>query len=344
MSRRGRRTDHELLGRLASDDGDWGAFVAEYYPQVVAIAASKVKDYDEAQDITQEVMIKVVRRLRKGWEKDPDRAGFRALLNVIIEHCVASYIKRKKRQLRGGDELPADALLEKVLRRLGDGPGIQEHDQVELAGEMSLDRLLLKEALDDLSEVDRLVLTYDGKGSELAKELQKEPGTIRAQKFRAKKRLERTLWKRMVQWRTEPRPSAGSRFALDHLIWAGQLILDQRQETGSGPALLFRRPSDSKVESIRLERRTDVGRETFARLDPPLFDPEISGRHCRIEHRDGNSWWLEELGSTNKTTVNGNIRLAEKGDRVELCDGDRLEIGEQLLVFSTGELGPKETA
>lgn len=344
MSHRGRKTDHELLGQLASKDGDWGTFVAKYYHQILAIATSKVKDPDEAQDIAQDVMMKLVRHLRKGWKENPDKTGFQALLHVIISHCTASHMNRKNRQLRGGDELPTGPLLEKALQQL-ETSGTHERDPVEVAGESPQDRLVLEDALSQLSDEDRLVLTYDGKGTELAKELEKKPGAIRAQKLRARKRLKANLRRRMAQWQTEPRPVTGGRFAIQHLIWAGQLILDQRQGTGSGPSLLFRRRvSDAhQVESIRLGQRTAIGRDTFAGLDPPLFDPEISGRHCCIEHRH-DSWWLEELGSTNPTIINGKNQTFRKGDVVELGDGDRLEIGRQLLVFSNGEMAPEEEA
>ncbi|MCP3957450.1 MAG: sigma-70 family RNA polymerase sigma factor [bacterium] len=333
MSHRERKTDHALLRQLCGPDGDWETFVATYYPQVERIAAKKLRNPDEAQDVAQDVMMKLVWRLRKGWRNDPSKGGFQALLNVVIEQRVRDHWRRKERQLRYTDELPADIELEKGLQWLKGGSEPPVVD--ELAGEPSEDLRLMQGALDELTEADRLVLTYDSTGSELAKALNKKPGAVRVQKFRAMKRLREALRERMVRWQTERGPSLTGRFALEHLIWAGQLILDQRRGTGSGPALLFRRQEPERtVESIPLESCTDVSRDTFADLEPPVFDRKVSGRHCRIESL-GDSWLIEDRGSTNGTLVNDE-RLIE-GHPVELRDGDRLEIGRQLLVFSAGE-------
>ncbi len=343
MNQRVRNTDHALLGRLGGSDGDWETFVATYYSKVEKIATARVRNRDEAQDIAQDVMMKLVRRLRKGWKDEKGRAGFEALLNVIINHCVASYFSLKNRQLRGGGELPPDTQLEMRLQQFSGGSETPDGDAVELAGELPEDRRLLQQALGDLPETDRLVLTHDGKGAELAEQLNKKAGAVRAQRFRAMKRLKKALRQRMVRWQTEFRPSIADGFALEHLTWAGQMILDQHRGTGSGPALLFRRKaSERKVESIRLGSRTDIGRDTFADLDPTVFDPQVSLPHCRIESPDDGLWLIEDVGSTNGTRVNGR-RLAVE-DPVELRDGDRLEIGRQLLVFSTGESAPEEAS
>ncbi len=341
MAHRPRKTDHVLLGQLEGPDGDWETFVGTYYPQVERIAAAKLKNPDEAQDVAQDVMMKLVWRLRKGWENDPGKGGFQALLNVIISQRVASHLRRKDRQLRDGDELPTDDQLEQGLQRLQNDSEPPVVDEVELVGELPEERRLLKKALDDLTETDRLVLTYDGKGSELAKAQNKKPGAVRVQKSRAMKQLRKALRQRMVRWQTERSPSLSGRFALEHLTWAGQLILDQRQGAESGPALLFRRQAPERVvESIQLESRTDVGRETFADLEPSLFDPKVSARHCRIESLGNGSWLIEDVGSFNGTWVNDEQLAA--GVPVELRDGDRLEIGQQLLVFSAGESAPEE--
>ncbi len=330
-----RKTDPALLGQLDGRGGDWETFVATYYPQVVRIAEAKLKNPDEAQDVAQDVMMKLVWRLRKGWKDDPEKGGFQALLNVIISQRLASHWRRKDRQLREGDELPTDDQLEQGLQRLQSGaePTVVK---VELAGELPEDRRLMQGALTDLTEADRVVLTYDGGGAGLATALDKKPGALRVQKYRAMKRLREALRQRMVRWQTEHSPRLSGRFALEHLTWAGRLILDQRRGVGAGPALLFRRQApERKVESIRLEARIDVGREIFAVLEPPVFDSKVSGRHCRVESLSDGSWLIEDVGSRNGTWVNDK-RLAV-GAPVELRDGDRLEIGQQLLVFSAGE-------
>ena len=69
-----------------------------------------------------------------------------------------------------------------------------------------------------------------------------------------------------------------------------------------------------------------VGRDASAGI--PVPDPTISRQHARITHdRDG--VWLEDLGSTNGTYLNGR-RLLE---RCRLHDGDEVKIGSAVAVF-----------
>lgn len=58
-----------------------------------------------------------------------------------------------------------------------------------------------------------------------------------------------------------------------------------------------------------------------------LDDPGVSRQHCRI-WRDGDRWRLRDLGSTNKTFVNG-----APVDEVELADGDRIGVGDTVFKF-----------
>jgi diguanylate cyclase (GGDEF)-like protein len=58
-----------------------------------------------------------------------------------------------------------------------------------------------------------------------------------------------------------------------------------------------------------------------------LDDPGVSRQHCRV-WRDGTVWRLRDLGSTNKTFVNGEA-VAE----AELADGDRIGIGDTVFKF-----------
>jgi ABC-type multidrug transport system ATPase subunit len=60
----------------------------------------------------------------------------------------------------------------------------------------------------------------------------------------------------------------------------------------------------------------------------------VSWRHARLVRRDG-STWLEDLGSTNATLVNG-----RPVERHELADGDRILVGNTSLLFSGGTLHP----
>ncbi len=53
----------------------------------------------------------------------------------------------------------------------------------------------------------------------------------------------------------------------------------------------------------------------------------VSRSHCRI-WQQGQTFWVEDLGSTNRTFVND-----EAIDRRRLCDGDQLRVGKTVLKF-----------
>ena len=59
--------------------------------------------------------------------------------------------------------------------------------------------------------------------------------------------------------------------------------------------------------------------------DLVLAEPTISRAHAAIGY-DGQAFFVQDLGSTNGTTVNG-----EAGSKVCLNDGDEIEIGRLVL-------------
>jgi ABC transport system ATP-binding/permease protein len=65
-----------------------------------------------------------------------------------------------------------------------------------------------------------------------------------------------------------------------------------------------------------------------AEVDLVLNHPEVSRRHCRVL-REGDSWFIEDLGSRRGTVVNGN-RLSS---RVALQPGDQIRVGPITLAF-----------
>ena len=82
-------------------------------------------------------------------------------------------------------------------------------------------------------------------------------------------------------------------------------------------------------ERFPLRASTSIGRD--ASNDVPLSDEAASARHAVLELRDG-EWWVQDLGSTNGTLVNGTrIERAER-----LRAGDELAIGRIALRLETG--------
>src|SRR5437764_79985 len=77
------------------------------------------------------------------------------------------------------------------------------------------------------------------------------------------------------------------------------------------------------------EKQIIVGRSSD--LDMVLVEDMVSRKHARIAMQ-ADQIWIEDLGSTNGTFVNG-----EKIKRARLKEGDRVLIGTSILKVIAGE-------
>jgi len=91
------------------------------------------------------------------------------------------------------------------------------------------------------------------------------------------------------------------------LIVVSGMLLAQQMELGDKPVI--------------------VGRASECALSMP--HPSVSRQHCRI-WRDGNRYLIEDLGSTNRTYLNG-----KPITRAELRDGDQISVGNNAIKFFT---------
>jgi len=92
------------------------------------------------------------------------------------------------------------------------------------------------------------------------------------------------------------------------LIVVSGMLLGQQMELGDVPVI--------------------VGRASECALAMP--HPSVSRQHCRI-WRDGDRYLIEDLGSTNRTYLNG-----KPVTRAELRDGDQISVGNNAIKFFTG--------
>jgi FHA domain-containing protein len=93
-----------------------------------------------------------------------------------------------------------------------------------------------------------------------------------------------------------------------------------------GTLVVERSPSRQPRVGERLPLRASnaIGRD--AGNDIPLPDEAASARHAKLDVEDG-EWWIEDLGSTNGTLVNG-VRITK---REKLRAGDEIAIGRVAL-------------
>ncbi len=98
----------------------------------------------------------------------------------------------------------------------------------------------------------------------------------------------------------------------------GEAIIVVLHPAGANPG---RRHTLSRAEHF-VGRRTD--------LDLHIDVDSVSRRHARL-FRQGEDWWVEDLGSTNGTFVND-----EPIERRQLQDGDIVRFGEAVVKFLAG--------
>jgi Nif-specific regulatory protein len=83
-----------------------------------------------------------------------------------------------------------------------------------------------------------------------------------------------------------------------------------------------------------------VGRESAGEI--ALNDSSVSRRHCVIERRRDNRFFVRDLQSLNGTAVNG-VELGEDEERL-LRDGDKIRVGDYVLVFSEKDSAARDSS
>jgi RNA polymerase sigma-70 factor (ECF subfamily) len=108
----GRSTRVSILMALRNDPGDqsaWSAFVDRYGPQIHAWCLRRKLQEADAQDVTQMVLVKLVRHL-PNFTYDPSRS-FRGWLRTLTAHTWSDFIGDQVRGVRGS----ADAVVAEML-------------------------------------------------------------------------------------------------------------------------------------------------------------------------------------------------------------------------------------
>ena len=115
----GRSTRVSLLMALRSDPGDqstWSAFVDRYGPQIHAWCLRWKLQEADAQDVTQMVLVKLVRHL-PGFAYDPARS-FRGWLRTLTAHSWSDFLGDQARGVRGSADASVAELLHTVEARV----------------------------------------------------------------------------------------------------------------------------------------------------------------------------------------------------------------------------------
>ena len=175
--------DVDLIHRIL--DGDEGAFTAlveKYQKWVHTLVWRKVGDFHIAEEITQDVFLKVYKKLAT--LKHPDR--FPGWLYVIAtRHCLA-WLRKKRLSTKSLDAM-SKAELEDICYT-------QYQTAHSEASEVEHQREIIKRLLQRLPESERTVVSLyylaEMTGEEISSFLGVSPSTIRSRLRRARKRLE----------------------------------------------------------------------------------------------------------------------------------------------------------
>ncbi|HUL80009.1 MAG TPA: sigma-70 family RNA polymerase sigma factor [Vicinamibacteria bacterium] len=96
-------TDAELLPRCrVGDEAAWRELVGRHTRKVFGLAYRFTGRVDEAEDLTQEVFVKVYQTLGRYRESDGPFGGW--LMTVARNHAIDQYRRRKQERLRRADD------------------------------------------------------------------------------------------------------------------------------------------------------------------------------------------------------------------------------------------------
>lgn len=174
-----RYSDKQLVAQaMRGDNVCFGVLVERYWAMAVALAASRIEDHSEAEDVAQDSFIRAYCYLHK--LRRPGRFGG-WLSKIIAQECTNRIRKRRRVKLACAGEL---SRLEAVAMTAN--PGLT-----------ALQKQFIRKAVAQLTEKYRTIIVMRFIGGlnarEIADQLGKRPGTVRVWLHRAYKILRESL-------------------------------------------------------------------------------------------------------------------------------------------------------
>lgn len=162
----------------AGDERAWRGLVAEYGPRVFALARSRLRDPDAAEEVTQSVFATIAIKLREG--RYTEHGKFEPWLFRIAMNRVRDTVRRTKRE-----------------RPDGAGPRAEDQRRQPAPPEPPASVTALRDALELLPRADRdiIELRYHADLSfrQIADLLDEPLGTLLARHHRALRKIQRIL-------------------------------------------------------------------------------------------------------------------------------------------------------
>lgn len=177
-------SDADLVTRcLEGDVTAWETLVAAYWKRVFTLAYKFAARFDEAEDLTQEIFVKLFRALAT-YDR---RASFETWLTRVSRNlCIDHYRRRRREAQKFADEIDLDAIqLDELVSR--PDASLEKRDRIAMV-RAALVRLpsTYREpvALRDIHE-----LSYE----QIARRLQLPEGTVKSRINRGRRELARHL-------------------------------------------------------------------------------------------------------------------------------------------------------
>jgi RNA polymerase sigma-70 factor (ECF subfamily) len=175
--------DSELLERCRrGDEAAWYELVARHTRKVFSLAYRFTGRVDEAEDLTQEVFVKVYESLHR---YEPTQGSFGTWLNAVARnHAIDHYRRRREERLRASDPV----VLESMPSAADDQQrGVERSERAELV------RRGLKALPPDLREAVVLCDLHELAYEEIAKILDVPLGTAKSRINRGRLELAKRL-------------------------------------------------------------------------------------------------------------------------------------------------------
>ena len=176
-------TRQTLLKRVrdVQDHEAWQEFVAIYAPLLYRYARARSLDHNEAEDIAQQTMVDVARKM-PDFEYDPRRGRFKGWLKTIVNNNIISALRKQRPRLAESSEFQREQLREKSVDEIWEQQWRREHLAYAMA-------LVQKEVKRETFEAFRLVVIEGRPVSEVAKRLGLSANQVYVAKHRITHRI-----------------------------------------------------------------------------------------------------------------------------------------------------------
>jgi RNA polymerase sigma-70 factor, ECF subfamily len=170
--------DHGLVSRAQKGDKTaLGKLIGKYYDMAFAVAYGVLNQREEAQDVAQNVLLKVSKDIQNFHGK----SKFKTWLYRVVVNAAIDATRRRK---------PADSIEAVPEPRSHQSGPLESASQAESA-------VIVREALEHLTPEHKTVLVlreWDGQSyEEIAETLEVTVGTVMSRLFYARKNLEKVL-------------------------------------------------------------------------------------------------------------------------------------------------------